>query len=498
MARDCIHFLHNGRPVELRDVGPTDTVLDYLRLREGSVGTKEGCAEGDCGACTIALGRPNDFGGIDYEPVNSCILMMGQIDGRDLVSVDDLASESGELHPVQDAMVRHHGSQCGFCTPGIVMSLFTLYQSDAPASRENIDTWLAGNLCRCTGYRPIVAAARESCGGPVDDKVSSEAEARIAAMNQLGDDEDVFIGDEDRFLAAPTSEAALAALLSRHPDATMISGATDVGLWVTKQLRSLPKTVFLNRIKGFDRVEATDDRLTIGAGATYEQAEGALTAIDPDIGALIRRLGSKQVRASGTVGGNIANGSPIGDMPPVLIALDASVTLKSVRGDRVVALEDFFIDYGKQDRRPDEFVSSVSMPALAQGQHFRCYKISKRFDQDISAVMAGFRFSVEGRFIHSSRIAYGGMAAITKRAAAAEAALTGVSLDAPDIWSVATDALERDFTPIDDMRASANYRMAAAKGVLIKALTEIAGETSDRTRVSGRRDDDGGRHDRAA
>lgn len=494
MTRSTIRFLRNGQPVEVTDVAPMETVLDYLRLREGSVGTKEGCGEGDCGACTVALGRIGPDGTMRYQPVNACILLLGQIDGGDLITVDDLSTSDGPLHPVQDAMVRHHGSQCGFCTPGIVMSLFTLYQTGRPVTRAAVDDWLAGNLCRCTGYAPIAAAALASCGGAPADSVAAGSAVRTRALTDLRDGDDVFIGSDESFLAAPASEATLANLLARHSDAIPVAGATDVGLWITKQLRTLPKIVLLGRVAGFDRVVEARDHVELGAGATYAGAEEAVTAIDPDLGELWRRIGSKQVRASGTVGGNIANGSPIGDTPPALIALGATLALNGVGGARYMALEDFFVDYGKQDRQPGEYVSAVRIPRLTPGQFFRCFKISKRFDQDISAVMAAFRMTVKERRITEARIAFGGMAAIPKRADRTEAVVAGLSLDAPESWTAATEMLGADFAPIDDMRASAAYRLNVAKGVLLKCLTEIAGETTVRTRLVGRRETGEGAH----
>lgn len=495
MARKSITFLRNGRPVTLTDVGPTETLLDYLRLREGGRDTKEGCAEGDCGACTVAIGTRTAAGGMTYRAVNACILMLGQVAERDIITARDLVSEEGVPHPVQDAMVRHHGSQCGFCTPGIVMSLFTLYHQPGQPNRAMINDCLAGNLCRCTGYRPIADAAMEACSGQASDAVVKEMTARAASLAQLDTEEDIFISTGLAFLAAPASETSLQALLGEHPDATLVAGATDVGLWVTKQLRALSKIILLQRIEGFDGIEEGDGDIVIGAGATYEDAEAALGGIDPDLAELIRRIGSKQVRASGTVGGNIANGSPIGDTPPALIALNAELVLRSAAGERRMALEDFFIDYGKQDRRPGDYIAAVKVPKPRPDQSFRCYKISKRFDQDISAVMGAFLFTVEAGRVVDARVAFGGMAATPKRAAVTERALTGLVLAEPNTWWAVADCLAQDFAPIDDMRASAAYRQEAAKGLLIKALTEIAGEETGRTRVIGQRE---GRDVRAA
>jgi xanthine dehydrogenase small subunit len=486
--RDTIRLIRNGRIVELAEVGPTETLLDYLRLRERAVGTKEGCNEGDCGACTVAVGA-GENGRMVYRPVNACILFLGQMDGKEIVTVEDLA-ENGTLHPVQQAMVDHHGSQCGFCTPGIVMSLFTLYHDTrraAPPSRTEINDRLAGNLCRCTGYRPIVDAAIAACAEAPDDHFVRDEQATLGMLNFLSDRHDVFIGDETAFFAAPRTIEALATLYDRHPDATLVAGATDVGLWVTKQFRPVRKVIHLGRVLGLDRIEDVEGGVIIGATATYEQAFGHLEAIDPDIGSVLRRLGSCQVRASGTVGGNVANGSPIGDMPPILIALGATLELVKGEEGRALAIENFFLDYGKQDRVPGEFVAGILVPKLAPDQVFRAFKVSKRFDQDISAVMAAFRFTVKDGVIETARVAFGGMAAIPKRARAVEERLVGAEPAKAATWGAAIEAMGEDFSPISDMRASAGYRLETARALLAKALVETAGAPTERTRVVGRR-----------
>ncbi len=492
--RDTIQFLKGGKVVELEDVGPTETLLDYLRLRRRETGTKEGCGEGDCGACTVALGRLID-GKLTYQPINACIQLLGMVDGAELVTVEDLFQD-GRLHPVQKAMVELHGSQCGFCTPGFIMSLFTLYHAEgASKSRKTVTEWLAGNLCRCTGYRPIVDAALEACFDAADDTFSWRANETKEKLQVLADSRDVFIGDSNRFFSSPATLDGLAALYGQHPDATLVAGATDVGLWITKQMRDLPKMIWLGRIEGLDRVEVSPSGVLIGASATFEATEEAMTDIASDLGELWKRIGSKQVRASGTVGGNVANGSPIGDSPPALIALGATLELQSADGSRALPMEDFFIDYGKQDRQPGEFVTGLFVPRLSANHAFRCYKISKRFDQDISSVMAAFRFTIEEGTVLAARIAYGGMAATPKRAKGAEAALSGALLDDPATWGAAMQALLSDFTPLTDMRASAEYRMETARALLAKALMEVSGTAPEDLRVLARRE---AHHDHAA
>ncbi len=481
-TRRAIRFTRNGTPCEIADFHPRTTLLDYLREQERAPGTKEGCGEGDCGACTVALGRLRD-GRLVYEPVNACILLLGQVDGADLVTVEDLAPE-GVLHPVQEAMVAHHGSQCGFCTPGIVMSLFVLHEeAPRPLDKAAIDDALAGNLCRCTGYRPIRDAAREACAAPPATGFAASRPDRAAALSALDDGSNVFIGDDLRFFAAPASLASLEALCGAHPDATLLAGSTDVGLWLTKSLREIEKIIWLGRVSELATLEEGEAGLEIGAMVSHARAHPALARLDPDLGELMRRFGSAQVRASGTVGGNIANGSPIGDLAPAMIAWGAHLHLQGAKGSREMALEDYFIDYGKQDRRPGEFVRMVVLPPLPEGAAFRCLKVSKRFDEDISAVMGAFRITLDGRRISAARIAYGGMAATPRRAAAAEAALIGADLDDPASWEGARTALSRDYSPMSDHRASAAYRARVAQNLLIKALHEIAGEASAQTRI---------------
>ncbi len=484
MARSFIRFLRRGKIVELSSFSPMRTLLEYLRLDEKSRGTKEGCNEGDCGACTVALGSLKQ-GRVVYEPVNACILLLGQIDGKELVTIDDLAQEDA-LHPVQQALAEGHGSQCGFCTPGFAMSLFTLYQQGTTPTRKRIADHIAGNLCRCTGYRPIIDAGIASCRGQAADHWAKSAQETAQVLENLADKQDLFIGNDKSFLAAPSSVDTLSELSAQHADATLVSGATDVGLWITKQLRVLPKIILTARA-GLSTIIDTADRLTLGASVSYADAHHLLAAIDPDLGELVRRIGSAQVRSSGTVGGNIANGSPIGDMPPALIALDAKLHLRHKKETRNMPLEEFFLAYGKQDRRPGEIVTGIEIPKLAAQERFRCYKVSKRFDQDISAVMGAFKFTCRNGRIVAARIAFGGLAATPKRANATEQALVGLELGAPDQAETAAAALARDFSPIGDMRATASYRQETAQALLRKALIETSGTPSESTRVMGLR-----------
>ncbi|MCA0422028.1 MAG: xanthine dehydrogenase small subunit [Proteobacteria bacterium] len=485
--RQTVRYLRRGSVVSLEGIDPNLTLLDHLRIDCRATGTKEGCNEGDCGACTVVLARRRGDD-LVYMPVNACILLAGQVDGAEVITVDDLA-DGGALHPVQQAMVDHHASQCGFCTPGIVMSLFALYQDGArPVERQAIVDQLAGNLCRCTGYRPIIDAAKAACAGRPADRFCAGREARLAALAEISDSEDVFLGTEARFFAAPASLESLIALYAAHPDARLVAGATDVGLWLTKKLDDIPKLIWLGRVAGLDAIVHGDGGLVIGATVTLDQAAPALGALDPDLGEVMRRFGSTQVRSSGTVGGNIANGSPIGDLAPCLIALDSTMTLRSLAGERRMPLADFFIGYGRQNRAAGEVLTAVTVPALVEGQHFRAFKVSKRFDEDISAVMGAFRIAVADGRITGARVAFGGMAATPKRAAATERCLLGARIDDPATWEGAIDMLGSDYQPLDDMRASAAYRLATARALLEKALFEIGAAPSTLTRIIGHRE----------
>lgn len=482
MPRRVLRFLRRGRVVSLNDFAPHATVLDWLRLQERSTGTKEGCAEGDCGACTVVAARLRD-GELVHEPVNACIALLCSLDGAELITVEDLADD-GELHPVQESMVRHHGSQCGFCTPGIVMSLFALHHDHrATIDRDAVEEALAGNLCRCTGYKPIVNAALESCARPADDRFARRSGERRTTLAQLMDDKSLVVGDEDRFFAAPATAEELAELLVRYPDAQLVSGATDVGLWITKGLRRFDRVIATGRVAELHTLEETEDEIRIGAAVTLDRAAHALGALDPDMADMLRRFGSRQIRSAGTVGGNIGNGSPIGDLAPCLIALGATLELR--RGDtlRLLPLEDFFLAYRKQDRAADEFITRILVPRPGPQDRIRVTKITKRRDEDISAMLMALKLIVDEGQIAEARLAFGGMAGIPCRAPAAEAVLTGGTLADASLWRRAASALTDDVQPLSDLRASADYRMNVAQNALVKTLAEMAGVPSALTRI---------------
>ncbi|WP_184717568.1 xanthine dehydrogenase small subunit [Caulobacter sp.] len=462
---ETIRFLLDGQAHEVRGANPTTTLLEHLRGPMRRTGTKEGCAEGDCGSCTVLVGE-GEGDTVAWRAVNACIQFLPMLHGKALMTVESLAAKDGALHPVQQAMVDKHGSQCGFCTPGIVMSLYARVVG-AKGARAPVGEVLAGNLCRCTGYGPIIEVAQGVAAeaAPAVDLSAVRDETMLALSY-----EDEIHGVTRRWFA-PRTVDELAQVYAAHPDATIVAGATDVGLWVTKLRKPLPTLISVSEVAELKALDETADSLRIGAGVRYVDAIAAVASLYPDLGRMMRRLGSTQVRNSGTVGGNIANGSPIGDMPPALIAAGATLVLR--RGDerREMPLEAFFIDYGKQDRRPGEFVEAVIVPAPARDRIFKVFKLSKRFDQDISAVCGAFSLAVEGGVVTDARIAFGGMAGTPKRATACEAALVGQA------WSEATieaamAALDTDYAPMSDMRASATYRSLAARNMLRKVFLE--------------------------
>jgi xanthine dehydrogenase small subunit len=465
-----IRFLLDGEVREITGVDPSLTVLNWLRYDLRRTGTKEGCAEGDCGACTVVLGELED-GKVRFRAVNACILFAPMLDGRALFTVESLKRAQGKaeaLHPVQQAMVDNHASQCGFCTPGFVMSLYAHQREGAATDSQTLKDALAGNLCRCTGYGPILAAGQTMGADP------ESPEALVAALTAIQPSESLEIVHKAHRYVAPRTLAEFAAAVEAEPQATILAGATDVGLWVTKQHRELPTVISINEVAELRKIEDLGDSIRIGAAVRYADAEGALRDLHGEFGELLRRLGGLQVRNLGTVCGNIATGSPIGDMPPALIAAGATLVLRRGEATRTLPIEDYFLAYGKQDRRPGEFVEAVIVPKIARGRVFRLYKLSKRFDQDISAVCAGISMGVQDGRVTDARIAFGGMAETPKRAAACEAVLAGRPWTETAVRAAA-EALAQDFQPISDMRASADYRLQAAKNLLIKAFVESSG-----------------------
>ena len=434
-------------------VSPTVTLLDWLREEQHLPGTKEGCNEGDCGACTVMV---TDSDGA--KALNACILLLPQLHGKAVRTVEGVCGPDGKLHPVQQTMIEYHGSQCGFCTPGFIMSMAAAHLN----GRRDFDTALAGNLCRCTGYAPIIRAAEAAADMPVPAWMKDDLRAA----------DEPAPGEQNTPPYIPESSDALAEMYAANPDATLVAGATDVGLWVTKALREPKPMIFLNRCTDLKAIEVTDKIVRFGAMVDMNAMGSAMADLHPSYAEMIRRYASVQVRGAATVGGNIANGSPIGDNPPALIALGAVLHLRKGAQQRQIPLEDFFVDYGRQDREPGEFVEAVSF--ARQEDHLKCYKLTKRFDQDISAVCGCFNVRVDGGVVADARIAFGGMAGTPKRATAVEDALVGKA------WTDATvkaalPAFDTDFTPMSDMRASALYRQETARAMLMRYFNEDQG-----------------------
>ena len=488
-----IRFFYRGAVVEVSDAAPTRTVLDWLREDARCTGTKEGCNEGDCGACTVVIGETaaacdaHAVRGLALKPVNACIQFLPTLDGKALFTVEDLkAIQADKLHPVQQALVTCHASQCGFCTPGFVMSLWSVYEhsraggSDDTArpTRQQLADELSGNLCRCTGYRPIIDAGQHMFDLP---PVALDTAPVIAALRGLASDATfTYAGrrSADTF-HAPTTLAALAALREAHPNAQLLAGSTDVGLWVNKQFRALGDIVFVGAVDEMKRIDervgAQGPELHIGAGASLEAAWAALARRLPSLTDVWLRFGSKLIRHAGTMGGNLANGSPIGDCAPVLMALDAQLELRKGERVRRLPLHDFYLGYMTNRLEAGEFVQAVAVPLAAASRQVRAYKISKRFDCDISALCAGFSIALDGGVVTTVRLAYGGLAATVKRGALAEAATLGQPWTQATV-NAAKAALAHDFAPLSDVRASAGYRLQVAQNLLQRLWLETRAE----------------------
>ena len=464
---DSIRFILDGAVTEVDEVEPTRTVLQYLREDLRRVGSKEGCAEGDCGACTVVVAEL-DGEGLRYRAINACIQFLPTLDGKALFTVESLKAADGTLHPVQQSLVDYHGSQCGFCTPGFVMSMFALYLENRSPGRAEIDDALSGNLCRCTGYRPIVDACLHMHEYPAPD---DNEKRLIAQLRGLDRKQGLSLVHGLSNYHAPLTLDELANLYQQHPDARILAGGTDVGLWVTKQLQELPTIIYLGNVAELRQVRAATDAIEIGAAVTLTDAFAALQPHYPEFDEMFRRFASVPVRNAGTLVGNIANGSPIGDSMPALIAIDARVRLRCGQDSRELALEELYLDYMQNALRPGEFVEAVVIPSPRADVQLRCYKLSKRFDQDISAVCAVFALRLDGDEVADVRIALGGMAAIPKRARQTEDYLRG------EPWNESTlvtagQKLAADFTPLSDMRASADYRGRVTANLLHRFYLE--------------------------
>ena len=476
---DAIRFVWRGAVQRVRNVPATMTLLDWVRLEGRAVGTKEGCAEGDCGACLVALVELDDAapGGVSVRAINSCIQLLAMVDGKAILTVEDLAVPGGALHPVQQAMVDCHASQCGFCTPGFVMALFAEYECrDSAPDRAQICQALAGNLCRCTGYRPILEAAGRAWELPRQPL----ARAALRTLLELLDGRPAldYRAPDDAGggrIQAPDTLTGLANALQGAPGARILAGATDIGLWITKQGRELPHLIHLDRVPELHRLGVEGGDLVIGAAVTHTVAWPSLLQHFPALHELARRFAAPPVCNSGTLAGNVANGSPIGDSMPALLVLDARLRLQCGDQLREVPLAEFYTGYQRNVLQAGEFLREIRVPLAAASARLACYKVSKRHDQDISALCAAFRVDLVEGMLREPRIAFGGMAATPARARACEAALAGQPLDATTLAS-AQAALARDFTPLSDVRATAAYRAVVAARLLERWWRELHGD----------------------
>ncbi|MCC6467657.1 MAG: xanthine dehydrogenase small subunit [Alphaproteobacteria bacterium] len=465
----AIRFLLNGQWCSEDSVPPTMTVLDYLRTVRRLTGTKEGCAEGDCGACTIMVGRREE-GRLRYDAVNSCLMLVPQLEATAVVTVEGLTAPDGALHPVQHALLEADATQCGFCTPGFAMAMAAFQHGGEPARDELIHEALAGNLCRCTGYRPIVDACRGVAGGALDH-LAERARADAAGLAGLSPIAEYRQGEQCFYF--PHTLPELARLVKQHPEAQLWAGGTDLGLVVAKERRWSPALIATSFVPELKRITVGPDWIEFGAAVTYSEALPYFDVSFPALGAVVRRLGSRQIRNLGTMAGNLATASPIGDTIPCLFALDAAVVVRSIAGARPRTMEKFITGYRRTSLAPGEFIESIRLPRLVQPQQFHAFKLSKRFDQDIAAVTAAFRIALADGVVQSLRAAFGGMGPTAKRATAVEEAIIGQPWTASTLAGI-DQALARDFAPMDDHRGSAAYRLRAAANLLRRLQIETA------------------------
>jgi len=462
-----IRFILDNELIEVVDADPTRTLLQYLREDLRRVGSKEGCAEGDCGACTVVVAEL-DGEQLRYRAVNACIQFLPTLDGKALFTVESLKSDDGSLHPVQQSMVDYHGSQCGFCTPGFIMSMFALYKNNKSPGRLEIDDALSGNLCRCTGYRPIIEACLHMAEYPAPQNHEPQL---IEQLRGLQRKKGLSLELEAASYYAPASLDELASLYQQHPQAQILAGGTDVGLWVTKQLRELPVLIYLGNVAELKNIRSNNKGIEVGAAVTLDDAFAEIAGQYPEFAEMFRRFASLPVRNAGTLVGNVANGSPIGDSMPALMVVNTRARLRQGEAIRELALSDLYLDYMKNAMQAGEFIEAIEIPAREEGIILRCYKLCKRYDQDISAICTAFALQLDGDKVTDIRIAMGGMAAIPKRAALAEASLRGQTWDEAAVGT-AMQQLGRDFTPLSDMRASADYRARAAANLLYRFFLE--------------------------
>ncbi len=472
MVSDTIQFIYNNKIHKIKNPDPNQTILDFIRSDLKKTGTKEGCAEGGCGACTIVLGELKNKK-LFYKSINSCISFLPIINGKHLILIENLSSGDNKLHPVQEAMVKFHGSQCGFCTPGFVMSMFAMYKNFSKFSDEIIDETLSGNLCRCTGYRPIIDAAKSLNSRNTNDDFKKN-EKKIINMLKKIQGRDIEISYKNKKYFAPKSLNNLKKILKNNSNINFLSGGTDLSLEVTKKRDEIEKIISLNSIKELKFIKKTKKFIEVGSGVSLYEFQNVIKSYYPDFYNILKRYGSVQIRNVGTLAGNIATASPIGDSLPLLLSLDSKIKIQTLKSIKTIPLSEFFLSYRKTKLKKREFLYSVEIPINKQN-HFKAYKISKRFDDDISSVCASFNFLIKKNIIVKANIAYGGMSAIPKRAPIIEKALIN-SVFSEDTFTKAKNLLDADFSPIDDMRASKNYRVDVAKNLMMKFFYEVSGK----------------------
>ena len=469
MISSTVKFLLNDKILEIDSPDPNQTILNYLRTDLKKTGTKEGCAEGGCGACTVVVGELFK-GEIKYSSINSCISFVPSLNGKQLLIVEDLVSHDGRLHPVQDAMVKFHGSQCGFCTPGFVMSLFSMFKNNKSYETELIKDSISGNLCRCTGYRPIIDAAKSLNKVEKKDLFSKNKRKVIKLLKKINP-KNTFINSENKKFFSPKTINDLKSIIKKNSNINFLAGGTDLSLKVTKERKEISCIVNLKEIRELDFIRINQNYIEVGAVTSLIKFENEIKKYYPDFYTVLKRYGSIQIRNVGTIGGNIATASPIGDTLPILLSLNAEVVIEGFNKRKLIPINNFFIGYRKTKLKQGDFIFSIKIPILKHNI-LKAYKISKRFDDDISSVCGSFNLEINKNYIKKVRIAFGGMSEIPKRALKTEKILVN-SKFSQEVFNKATKNLEKDYSPIDDMRASKQYRLEIAKNLLLKCFFEI-------------------------
>jgi len=469
MTSNTLKFVWENKIHSISNIDPNETILNYVRLNLKKTGTKEGCAEGGCGACTVVLGDLKN-NKIVYQAINSCIAFVPSLEGKQLILVEDLVSKNGALHTVQDAMINYHGSQCGFCTPGFVMSLFAMYKNFSSYNKENIQDSISGNLCRCTGYRPIVDAAKSLNNVNRLDQFDKNKKKIISLLKKINSENLSFKNGNKKYFS-PKNINELKKIIKDNPNSIFLSGGTDLSLNVTKGRKDIPNIISLNSIKELKFIKERNGNIEVGAATSLTEFELFIKKYYSDFNTILKRYGSVQIRNVGTIAGNIATASPIGDTLPLLLSLDAKVVLQKISKKTILPLKNFFVSYRKTKLKKGQFIHSIIIPIFKKNI-FKAYKISKRIDDDISSVCASFNLEINNKKIKNVKIAYGGMAPIPKRAINCEKTLINSSLS-EESFEKAKKNLEKDFNPINDTRATKDYRMEVAKNLLMKCFIEI-------------------------